>query len=434
MNNTELISKKDICINSSSILCAYIQIPFCRSVCHFCCWSSYYTKSEILSLDRYRDSYIQALKREIRARSLSFQEKNQVDLKVIHFGGGSPSLLEPEELKDILHTLIKSFAVQLDQVMTVGVEVRPDDLTPEMLDGLKSAGFNRISIGVQSFDPTILKRLGRRIPVEQIYQTFDLVRAAGFKDVNIDLLYGFPFQTFEHIVKDIDSVIKLDPDHIDAHPWKPVPGPLYKEVEGNYQKDKANKVAWTRYMHDRLQESGYVNYNHRCFAKPGKENLMHLVEATYCLPFLAFGAGCEQYHYAKTTTSIEEYIDDPFTSELYTKSYSDSYEFNLLWFIGSMIRLLLLPEGLNIRYFNEKYNCDLEDIISFYRNPDNMNKELKKYKDTRFFLFEASRIQIFKKMLHWMDRGIIEKRGEYLCLVDDYKISQETWVLYMQAC
>ena len=434
MKNNKAISKKTLCMHSEDIICAYVQIPFCRSLCNFCCWCKKYNPSEILSIDRLKEPYLEALEREISARSQFRKEREKVNLEVIHFGGGTPSLLSPDELHDILSTILTCYDQQLENIMTVGIEVRPDDLSREKLEALKSVGFNRISIGAQSFDQGVLDRLHRCVSVKQFYRSYDWIRSAGFEDVNIDLLYGIPFQTFDHIKNDIRTVTRLEPEHVDAHPWKPVPGALLKAAEEDYEKEKDKKIQWASYIRDRLEAKGYRNYNHRCFAKPGKENLMHLVEATYSLPFLAFGAGSEQFCATKTTTSIQEYINDPSSSDIYKKIPGGSGDFNLLLFIDSMIRQLLLPEGIHIPFFNKRHNCDMEEVLSFYSHPENIIKELVRYRNTLIFLFEASRIQIFKKILNWIERGIIEKCGDYLRLKDEHKISHETWVLYMQAC
>jgi len=434
MIETRTISKKEICMRSKGILCAYVQIPFCRSLCNFCCWCKNYDPSEILAIHKFRKPYLEALKREIRVRSMSHQEKEMVNLEVIHIGGGTPSLLSPDELQEILSTILACYDQKIENITSVGIEARPDDLSREKLENYRSIGFNRISVGAQSFDQGVLDRLNRRSHVEEFYLSYDLIRAVGFEDVNIDLLYGFPFQSFEQIRNDVKTVIRLGPEHIDFHPWKPVLGPLYEQSENSYQKEKEKKIKAALYIREQLLKAGYDNYNHRCFCKPGKENLMHLIEATFGLPFLAFGAGSEQYCAPKTTTNIQEYINESFTSDIYKKMPGGPGNFNLLLFIDSMIKQLLLPEGIYIPFFNKRHNCNMEEILSAYGNPENINKEIKRYRNTKLYLFQASRVQIFKKMLKWIEKGIITKRGDYLRLEKEHKISHETWVLYMQAC
>lgn len=431
---SEISPRKELCLCSDSILCAYIQIPFCRSLCNFCCWCKNYNPSEILSIKKWKSPYIEALKKEIRARSQVDEEKSRVNLEVVHFGGGTPSLLETEELGAILSTLLSSYDLRREEIMTIGIEVRPDDITLHKAERLKSIGFNRISMGVESFDPSVLRSLNRHIPVEQSFRAYEWIRQAGFQEVNIDLIYGFPFQSLEMIKQDVETVIRLAPEHIDAHPWKPVSGPLCELASKEYEAEKAKKVAATAYLHRRLEEEGYCNYNHRCFCKPGNENLMHMVEATYGMPFIAFGAGSEQYKRSKTTTEIQKYINTSFSRDMFGPASELSTQAELLLLIDTMVRQLLLPEGVYVPHFNRRYGCDIENILAFYREHENLEKELKRYANKLLFLFELSRIQILKKILDWVQNGIIEKHGDYLRLADEYRISNETWVLYMQAC
>lgn len=426
--------KKELCLRSEFILCAYVQIPFCRTLCNFCCWCKNYNPSEILSIKKLKGPYLEALKREIRARSKVDEEKSLVNLEVVHFGGGTPSLLKTEELHAILSTLLSSYDQRREDITTIGIEVRPDDITLEKAKRLKSIGFNRISMGVESFDPSVLRSLQRHIPVEQSFRAYECIRKAGFEEVNIDLLYGFPFQSLEQIKQDVETVIRLAPEHIDAHPWKSVPGPLCEPASENYEEEKAKKIEATSYLHRRLQEEGYRNYNHRCFCKPGCENLMHMIEATYSLPFIAFGAGSEQYRRPKTTTGIRKYINAPFSRDMFQPAPEHSTQAELLFLIDTMIRQLLLPEGIHVPLFNRRYNCDVEKMIALYKKRENMEKELNRYANKLVFMVELSRIQIFRKIINWIETGVIETQGDYLRLADRYRVSHETWVLYMQAC
>ena len=426
--------KKELCLRSEFILCAYVQIPFCRSLCNFCCWCKNYNPSEILSIKKWKGPYLEALKREIRARSKVDEEKKRVNLEVIHFGGGTPSLLTTEELHATLSTLLSSYDQKREDITTIGIEVRPDDITLKKAKRLKSIGFNRISMGVESFDPSVLRSLQRHIPVEQSFRAYEWIREAGFEEINIDLLYGFPFQSLEQLKQDVETVIRLAPEHIDAHPWKPVSDPLCEPASKNYEEEKAKKIEATSYLHRRLQEEGYLNYNHRCFCKPGGENLMHMIEATYSLPFIAFGAGCEQYRRPKTTTGIRKYVNAPFSTDMFQPVPEHSTQAELLFLIDTMIRQLLLPEGIHVPHFNRRYNCDVEKMIALYKKRENLEKELNRYANKLLFTVELSRIQIFRKIINWIETGVIETQGDYLQLADRHRISHETWVLYMQAC
>lgn len=434
MSEPKMKSRKELCMTSDAVLLSYIQIPFCKSLCSFCCWCREYKASQMLAWDKLKKPYLEALKREISSRSMSAEEKAKTGLRVVHFGGGSPSLLNIEETSDILSHLLKCYEQKADKIITIGIEVKPDDMTREKITDLKAIGFNRISIGAQTFDQNILDRLNRRDTVSKFYQTYEWSRCAGFDDINIDLLYGIPFQSFDIVKSDIAAAVSLSPDHIDVHPWRHVPGGMSETAKQNYKEEKTRKIEATRYIRDYLQTNGYHNYNHRCFAREDRENLMHLIEATYMLPFLGFGAGCEQFFHPRTTTDIQKYIDDEFTSGIYTKMPKAPDGFNIIIFADCLIMQLLLSEGVNISYFNRKYNCDIEEVLSFYKRAENLEKERKKLTASLTNNYGISRIQMLRKIIGWLEDGTIVKSQGHLRLREEDKVSYETWSLYMQAC
>ena len=121
--------RKQMCREATdAIMCAYIQVPFCTTLCRFCCWANRYDRRQVVGLRKYREAYLNALEREIRRRSQVPSERDAVDLKVIHFGGGTPSVLTAEQLIRILGTLTKSYDVDLETVETVGIEIRADSV------------------------------------------------------------------------------------------------------------------------------------------------------------------------------------------------------------------------------------------------------------------------------------------------------------------
>jgi oxygen-independent coproporphyrinogen-3 oxidase len=427
---TAIRDRKKMCREATDeIMCAYIQIPFCRTLCRFCCWANKYDAKQILGLRDLREPYLAALKREIIQRSQLEHERERVDLKVIHFGGGTPSLLSTEELGDIVETLLDAYGIPAGSVETVGIEVRPDSVDLEKLRALRKIGFNRISIGAQTFDEEILRRVGRHLSPEELRVSFNQAREAGFDDINIDLLFGLPGQTLEIARQDAMTVAGLSPEHIDAHPWKPV-ATVGGEclMEGGWP--KALKVRVARMQKEIFEDHGYVNYNHRCFSKPGYENLMHLIEATYLLPPLAFGAGSAQYTgLPKTTMDIDEYIAEDFKPDyMKIEPFHIKIEEYPGTFTDYVIRQLLLPEGLWVPGFNKRHDCDVVDRLK--------NGWLKDYSFSAAYgdLYIRSRLQIFRMMQKWLEEGIIKIEGDWLRLDPEHQISEKTWVLYMQAC
>jgi oxygen-independent coproporphyrinogen-3 oxidase len=259
-----------------------------------------------------------------------------------------------------------------------------------------------------------------------VLRAYEWIRAEGFQEVNLDLLYGIPRQSLGSTQRDVQEVARLAPEHIDAHPWKPFDGCPLDAVETNYQEEKSKKVTAARWMCDYLETHGYENYNHRCFCRPGHENLMHLIEATYALPFLGFGAGCEQFRGPKTVVDIEEYIQADYAVTRFTPIQMPRQEFDLLQVIDGSMRELLLPEGIDLPWFNERYRCDLKE--------DLLEGKMQVGTPSVLDLHRAARLQLLKKMQQLYRQGIIVSDDTRLKLVKEYRVSSETWAFYMQAC
>ncbi len=112
-----VLNKKELCKKEQGIMCLYVQIPFCSSICGYCCWMKKYVASEFVAVSKYREPYVAALKREIQAKSrLPYEPPNHINFQVIHFGGGTPSLLRPKDIASILDTILVSYGVSLDDI------------------------------------------------------------------------------------------------------------------------------------------------------------------------------------------------------------------------------------------------------------------------------------------------------------------------------
>jgi oxygen-independent coproporphyrinogen-3 oxidase len=417
-------------LDDKFIYYAYIQIPFCKSRCSYCHWSTKYN-DDILSIDRLRKPFVEALKKEIRLRSRFAPERGKVTLQVIHFGGGTPSLLTVVELQDILNALLHAYGQRIENLQKVAIEARPDSLSYEKVRDLKALGFNRISIGLQTFNQRVLDRVQRHVDVEQCFRSFDWIRSVGFEDVSIDMLYGLPHQTFEDVKRDMEIVLRLKPDHIDAYPWNPEDTAFAKNAEMFAETEKNKKIAWASYIKKTLEENGYDNYCHVCYAQPGKENIMQLISANYLLPYLGFGPGAEYIfdtHHAKNIIDIGEYIDHRMGATHYQyPEVRRSAQLNEMFNI--IIRHLRLDEGIDLDYFNRRYHLDLEKFLLSYKDPEYLQKEAarEEYNDRALFLEFANMVKNLRKVQEWLETGILEKNGKYLRVKDEFKISGETW-------
>ena len=201
----------------------YVHVPFCRSKCQYCDFYSLTCKD-----DKSIETYLRAVCAHIR-ESGSLTPGYKVD--TIYFGGGTPSFLGADALATILTTIRRSFDVDPNAEITF--EANPDSVSDQLLRRLKAEGFNRVSLGVQTDNNEILKKLGRPHDYAQVVGAVQRIRKAGFKNLSLDLMYGLPGQTLTEWKDTLERVITLNPDHISCYALKLEEGtPLYdcKEI------------------------------------------------------------------------------------------------------------------------------------------------------------------------------------------------------------
>ena len=244
----------------------YIHIPFCKAICQYCPYNRYYWKEE------QAKEYVEALKKEISL----IAEKPYIKDSVItagYFGGGTPTTLSLEQLSDIMSYMREKLDIR--DGIEITVEANPSTLTKEMAEGLKEIGVTRISIGVQSFHPEILKAMGCGHTVEQALKAIENAQSAGFDVVNIDLLYNIPGQTLEDWKEDIDKVLELGLESvspmcmfIDSN------SKLFEKYYGDNniprQREELEKAMY-EYARETLSKNGFHMYTLYDFAKEGKE-------------------------------------------------------------------------------------------------------------------------------------------------------------------
>ena len=196
-------------------LSLYIHIPFCRSACYFCGCNVIFTSKEDKKV-----RYIQYLKKELKILA-SHLNTNRV-VTQMHFGGGTPTFLDPDQLKEVLDSIRETFP-NFDKDAEISCEVDPRYFVQGHMDVLKEAGCNRLSFGVQDLDPKVQKTIHRIQPFQTTANVVKIAREAGINSVNIDLIYGLPYQTKETFAKTIRDVVKLDPDRLAVFNYAHVP-------------------------------------------------------------------------------------------------------------------------------------------------------------------------------------------------------------------
>jgi oxygen-independent coproporphyrinogen-3 oxidase len=200
---------------TNKTLSLYVHIPFCESLCYFCGCSMMVRKNE----DRYGDEYLTYLEKEIDMVSASIGVKTTV--RQLHWGGGTPSFLSEAQMIRLFKKITATF--DLDFSGEIAIEVDPRRVTQSKVETLRKLGFNRISIGLQDFDPNVQEHVNRIQPFEMVKTFNEWCRAVNFESINFDLIYGMPYQTRSSFSKTIKDVLSLQPDRIALYSFAYVP-------------------------------------------------------------------------------------------------------------------------------------------------------------------------------------------------------------------
>lgn len=267
----------------------YIHIPFCKSRCKYC---DFYSTT---LLDQ-REQYVEALLREITSLSSlrdTLSPKGEREIGTIYFGGGTPSLLEVEQIERILSPLIPPSREGVE----ITLEANPGDLTLEKLQALRAIGINRLSIGIQSFQDELLRTIGRRHTATEAIEAVLMARQAGFDNLSIDLMYGLPGQTEALWHADIEQALALQPEHISCYCLSYEEGTVLTrmlergEIEET-DEDTANRMY--DYLCEQLKAHGYEHYEVSNFALPGRRS-RHNSNYWNNTPYIGLGAGAHSY-------------------------------------------------------------------------------------------------------------------------------------------
>lgn len=195
-------------------LSLYVHIPFCESLCYYCACNKVITKHHSKS-----EEYLRYLSRELELQVEHFGRGH--DVSQMHLGGGSPTFLSDVELSDLVDMIRRHFNLVAGGEFSI--EVDPRTVTPERLQHLHRLGFNRLSFGVQDFDPTVQKAVHRVQPAEQVFALVQAAREIGFESINVDLIYGLPLQTPESFRHTLEQVKALRPDRIALYAYAHLP-------------------------------------------------------------------------------------------------------------------------------------------------------------------------------------------------------------------
>lgn len=261
---------------------AYVHLPFCARICPYCDFAVVAGRDDLI------ERYVRAVETEI------LRESDWRPLASIYVGGGTPSRIDPALVTRLIQALDDRFGIQTGA--EISLEANPEDWTPDVAARWAAAGFERVSFGSQSFDQHVLDRLGRRHRPDQIAHAVTAARAAGFRSVNLDLIFGTPGETLASWTDTLDRALALDPDHVSCYALTVEPGTeLGRAVaRGASAPDPDLQADFYEAACDRLVAAALVRYEVSNWARPGhtvRYNLAVWAQAEY----LGFGMGAHRF-------------------------------------------------------------------------------------------------------------------------------------------
>ncbi|MBQ9157365.1 MAG: oxygen-independent coproporphyrinogen III oxidase [Eubacterium sp.] len=337
----------------------YIHLPFCLKKCRYCDFLSFPLEKKTISL------YMAALLDEIRqmANHINAYEFVNHSVQSIFLGGGTPSLLEPDQIRMLLDCLRGHFYIE--ESAEISMEANPGTLTREKLIAAYEAGINRLSIGLQSTDDLMLRRLGRIHSFKQFLNNYEMAREVGFDNINIDLMSGLPGQTLTDWKETLSTVVSLRPDHISAYSLIIEEGTPFAEdslILSNLPDEETDRQMY-EITGEFLAAQGYRRYEISNYALPGKEcrHNMGYWEGT---PYLGFGLGASSYyHHARFSneSDISKYIKDPFVPFHLRADYEEQTKKQEME--DRMIFGLRMMKGVSREEFKREFGVEMDEMF-----------------------------------------------------------------------
>ena len=329
----------------------YIHIPFCKQKCFYCDFCSFANKNEM------QEKYVETVINEIK----NITHKEKYTVTTIYFGGGTPSILNPEYIKNILQEIKSSFKILDDAEITI--EINPGTVNEEKLKRYKEYGINRLSIGLQSANDKILKNIGRIHDYKQFEETFFFARKCGFKNINVDLMIGLPTQAIEDVKQTLEKIIQKNPEHISVYSLIIEEGTTIEKLinENKLQlpdEETERIMYWT--VVNKLKENGYNQYEISNFSKKTYES-KHNTNCWKQKQYIGLGTSAHSYLNKKrysNTNNIEEYIKNIQESNISKNITIHEEQTEESTMNEYMLLGLRMIQGININEFKQKFKTD----------------------------------------------------------------------------
>lgn len=320
----------------------YVHIPFCKSICSYCDFCKMFYNGAWVT------QYLNSMINEIKDKYLG--EK----IKTLYVGGGTPSALSLKDLKYLFEIINK---MNLDELEEFTFECNLNDITEELLMFLKENKVNRLSIGIESFNENKLKFMERNHSFEEATNAMKLIRKTGFDNVNIDLIYGIPGETLKDLKKDLDLILKLDPDHISTYSLI-VEDNTKISKQGVLPISEELDASMYEYIVDKLDSKNYKHYEVSNFAKKSKES-KHNLQYWNNEEYYGFGLGAHGYIHGvryENTRSLTKYNNGEFLKKEELLSKEDKMDNELMLGFRKM-------EGISLKEFFMKYEVNMQEVF-----------------------------------------------------------------------
>ena len=356
----------------------YIHIPFCKCKCEYCDFISYCNKDNLIG------DYIEAVKKEISLQNI------QSYINTIYIGGGTPSYIDSKYIKEIIKEIKKK---NVHKGAEVTIEVNPGTITEAKLKDYKECGINRISIGLQTTQDELLKKIGRIHDYGQFLETYNLARKEGFKNINVDLMIGLPGQKILDLKESLNRIIKLQPEHISVYSLIVEEGTLIsRKIQSGElalpNENEERNMYW--YVKNTLELNGYNHYEISNFSKKGYESRHNMSCWNQC-QYFGFGVAAHSYRDITRYSNIidiNEYIKNIQKGNLSKNRIIHEIQKESDTEKEYMLLGLRKIEGVKINDFKAKF---VKNPIYLFRN------ELKKLSDENLIAVDANTIRLTPK-------------------------------------
>lgn len=337
------------------IQAAYLHIPFCEHICHYCDFNKVFLKGQPV------DEYLQYLDKEME---ITMNSSDYAPFKTIFVGGGTPTALNEKQLAAFLESIRKRLPLAGQYEFTF--EANPGDLSYEKLKLLYDYGVNRLSLGVQTFNDQLLEKIGRVHRAKDVYQSVESAKKAGFKNMSIDLIYSLPTQTMADFQETLTTSFQLDVQHYSAYSLIIEPKTVFYNL---MRKGKLHtpgedvEAAMYELLMEKMKENGFEQYEISNFSKPGfesKHNLTYWNNEAY----FGFGAGAHSYveGYRRSNYGpLKKYMEPLDQNEL---PIMDKHEVTKKEKMEEEMFLgLRKTQGVSMKAFKDKYDIEIMEIF-----------------------------------------------------------------------